>query len=182
MTTHPPRYKTGEDVYQSLAEFNDVPIGEYPDVRTVDVASYMNHSCAPTCWFVQGGEDDEYEGLMVATRDLVPGDELSYDYCTSEDCDLTPAWDCHCGAAQCRGLIDPQDWRRPELQERYRGHFLPHISLEIASYQARLRGRRHAAGKAPAEHAEQAEGEETVAAPLEVTVPPGPSQPPDLPS
>ena len=167
-------------MYQSLAEFNDVPIGEYPEVRTVDVASYMNHSCAPTCWFVQGGEDDEYEGLMVATRDLAPGDELSYDYCTSEDCDLTPAWDCHCGAAQCRGLIDPQDWRRPELQERYRGHFLPHISLEITSYQARLRARRHAAaaGKAPAE---QAEAEETVAAPLEVTVPPGPSPPPGPP-
>ena len=54
-------------------------------------------SCSPTCWFVDGGDD--YEGLMVATRDLGPGDELTYDYCTSEDCDLTPAWDCHCGAA-----------------------------------------------------------------------------------
>ena len=151
-----------------MAEFNDVPIEEYPEVRTVDVASYMNHSCAPTCWFVQGGEaGDDYEGLMVATRDLAPGDELSYDYCTSEDCDLTPAWDCHCGAAQCRGLIDPQDWRRPELQERYRGHFMPHISLEIASYQARRNAA--AAGKEPAK---QAEGEEAAAAPLQVTDPP----------
>ena len=149
-------YKTGDDEFQSLAEFNDVAIDEYPSVRTVDVANYMNHSCTPTCLFVDGGE--AYTGLMVAARDLLPGDEITFDYCTSEDCDLTPAWDCHCGAAQCRGLIDPQDWRRPELQERYRGHFLPHISLEIASYQARLRGRRHAAGKAPAEQGGRAKG------------------------
>ena len=91
----------------------------------------------------------------------------SYDYCTSEDCDLTPAWDCHCGAAQCRGLIDPQDWRRPELQERYRGHFLPHISLEIASYQARRTAA--AAGKEPAK---QAEGGEAAASPLQVNYDP----------
>ena len=75
-------YKTGEDEYQSLAEFDEVPIEEYPNVRTIDVSSYMNHSCSPTCWFVQGG--DEYEGVMVAVRDLVPGDEITYDYCTSE--------------------------------------------------------------------------------------------------
>eukprot|EP00966_Prymnesium_polylepis_P308879 7137404-Prymnesium_polylepis.1 len=46
-------YKTGEDEYQSLAEFNDVEIEQFPFVRTVDVSNYMNHSCAPTCWFVQ---------------------------------------------------------------------------------------------------------------------------------
>jgi len=123
-------YKTGEDEYQSLAEFNDMPIAEYPDVRTIDVSNYMNHSCAPTCWFVDGG--DEYTGLMVAARELSPGDEITYDYCTSEDCELSPDWECQCGSAQCRGRITPYDWQQPQLQARYAAHFLPHIAEKIA--------------------------------------------------
>ena len=106
-------YKTGEDEYQSLAEFNDMPIDQFPLVRTVDVSNYMNHSCDPTCVFVQGG--DEYTGLMVAARDLMPGDEITYDYCTSEDCELSPAWDCHCRQPNCRGRITPYDWQLPAL-------------------------------------------------------------------
>ena len=122
-------YKTGEDEYQSLAEFNDMPIDQFPLVRTVDVSNYMNHSCDPTCVFVQGG--DEYTGLMVAARDLMPGDEITYDYCTSEDCELSPAWDCHCRQPNCRGRITPYDWQLPALQKRYASHFLPHIAAKI---------------------------------------------------
>ena len=121
-------YKTGSDEYQSLAEFNEIPVEEYPSVRTVDISNYMNHSCEPTCLFVDGG--DAYTGLMVAARDLKPGDEITYDYCTSEDCDLSPEWQCHCGTASCRGRVTPFDWRRPELQRRYAGHFLPHIAAK----------------------------------------------------
>lgn len=123
-------YKTGEDEFQSLAEFNDVPPERFPEVRTVDISNYMNHSCEPTCWFVDGGEG--FEAMMVATRDLIPGDELTYDYCTSEDCELAGSWKCACGAAGCRGEVTPEDWRRPELQARYHGHFQPHIAERIA--------------------------------------------------
>lgn len=123
-------YKTGDDEYQSLAEFNELPIEEYHTVRTVDVSNYMNHSCEPTCWFVDGG--DEYNGVMVASRDILPGEEISYDYATSEDCELTPEWDCRCGSKRCRGRVTPSDWAIPALQERYRGHFLPHIASRIA--------------------------------------------------
>ena len=72
--------------------------------------------CGPVRTFVAGGE--EYTGVMVATRDLFPGEEITYDYCTSEDCELTPEWECHCGAATCRGRVTPSDWMRPELQQR----------------------------------------------------------------
>ena len=54
----------------------------YPKVHTVDISNFMNHSADPTCWFVDGGV--EYEGVMVATRDLRPGDEITFDYATSE--------------------------------------------------------------------------------------------------
>jgi hypothetical protein len=61
-------HKTGENEFQSLAEFNEMPIEEYPNVRIIDISNYMNHSCSPTCWFVDGGE--EYTKVMVAARDL----------------------------------------------------------------------------------------------------------------
>jgi hypothetical protein len=127
-------YKTGEDEYQSLSEFNDVPPDAFATVRTIDVSNYMNHSCAPTCWFVEGG--DAYTGLMVASRELEPGEEITYDYATSEDCELSPEWDCHCGAPNCRGRVTPRDWQRPELQARYASHFLPHIAAKIAEASA----------------------------------------------
>ena len=72
---------------------------------------------------------------MVATRAILPGDEITYDYCTSEDCELSPSWECHCGASNCRRRVTPTDWSLPELQQRYRGHFLPHIAAKIAEVQ-----------------------------------------------
>ena len=39
--THSHRSLTPPRPLQSLAEFNDVAIDEYPSVRTVDVASYV---------------------------------------------------------------------------------------------------------------------------------------------
>ena len=124
-------YKTGEDEYQSLAEFNDMPIDQFPSVRTVDVSNFMNHSCTPSCLFVDGG--DEYVGVMVAARELMPGDEITYDYCTSEDCELSPEWQCLCGTPECRGRVTPHDWRQAPLQAKYKGHFLPHIAAKIAT-------------------------------------------------
>ena len=110
-------YKTGDDEYQSLAEFNELPIEAYPTVRTVDVSNYMNHSCEPTCWFVDGG--DGYNGVMVASRGILPGEEITYDYATSEDCELTPEWDCACESVACRGRVTPNDWVDAGLQVWY---------------------------------------------------------------
>ena len=39
----------------------------------------MNHSCDPTCWFT-----DEDPEVMVACRDIQEGEEITYDYATSE--------------------------------------------------------------------------------------------------
>jgi hypothetical protein len=38
---------------------------------------------------------------------------------------------CRCGTALCRGQVTGQDWRRPELQERYRGYFSPYLQQRI---------------------------------------------------
>lgn len=92
-------YKVGEDAYESLPEYDRLPMDEWK-LESQDPSMYMNHSCEPTCWFEwnNNGNDptttNTAEGIagardgsrivMTATRDLVPGDELTFDYATSE--------------------------------------------------------------------------------------------------
>ena len=38
---------------------------------------------------------------------------------------------CHCNTASCRRVIDGHDWRRPELQDRYRGYFSWYLQRKI---------------------------------------------------
>ena len=91
--------------------------------------------------------------MMTATRDVAPGDEITFDYCTSND--WPQDWTCACGAPACRGRITGDEWRDPvrhrlrscaraalthaacltaqAIQARYAGHFLPHIAARIAA-------------------------------------------------
>lgn len=89
----------------------------------VGAADLVNHSCDPTAQLV--GAD-----TLVARRDLVPGDEVTYDYATSDD---NPYFGfvCRCGAAVCRGLVTGDDWRDPVLQERYGEAFSPYLLRRI---------------------------------------------------
>lgn len=90
-----------------------------------DASDYTNHSCDPTTIFYGNA------GTMIAARDLEPGDEITYDYATSET--IHWPWEgdgmtCKCGSKLCRGTIRHDDWRRPELHERYgRKGFVPFI-------------------------------------------------------
>jgi len=74
---------------------------------------FSNHSCDPNIG-VQG------QIIYVALRDIRPGEELTHDWATTDDDDYEMT--CRCGAANCRGVITGQDWRKPELQEKYRGY------------------------------------------------------------
>jgi uncharacterized protein len=78
------------------------------------VMLFINHSCEPNVGF--GGNV-----VLVAMRDIAPGEELTTDYAMFDDFD---GWmDCQCGTPSCRGRISGRDWTRPELQEKYRGYF-----------------------------------------------------------
>jgi uncharacterized protein len=81
---------------------------------------FVNHSCDPTAWMAD-------EVTVVARRSLLGGDEITGDYALweAEDEYLIPA--CSCRSDSCRNVIRGSDWRRPELQQRYAGHFLPYI-------------------------------------------------------
>lgn len=86
------------------------------------VMLFLNHSCEPNVGF--GGNT-----LLVAMRDVAAGEELTTDYALFDDYD--GAMPCACGTARCRGTVDGRDWRRPELQERYRGWFSWYLQRRI---------------------------------------------------
>ena len=88
-----------------------------------DPARYGNHSCDPNLWLAD-------EVTFVARRRIEADEELTVDYGTMT---VVP-WqmECRCGAACCRGVVTGDDWRRPDLRERYAGRFSPFINARIA--------------------------------------------------
>jgi len=100
----------------------------YEDAHVVlppgTAAHYANHACDPNAWY-----GDAY--TFVARRDIAAGAEITIDYGTisgADGLDMT----CQCGATGCRGVITSDDWRIPELHDRYRGHWAPALEARIA--------------------------------------------------
>ena len=92
---------------------------------TPEPGDMLNHSCEPNCG-LQGSQ------ILVAMRDIAPGEELSFDYamCDASDYD---EFTCLCGAPTCREIVTGADWRSPVLQERYAGWFSPYLVRRIAA-------------------------------------------------
>jgi SET domain-containing protein len=82
-----------------------------------------NHSCDPNLWMANAT-------TVEVLRPVAKDEELTVDYALFT---AAPWWSmrCNCGAPNCRGVISGEDWRRPELQARYAGHFSPLISEKI---------------------------------------------------
>ena len=91
-------------------------------------ADFINHSCEPNA-LLSG------QIALVARRDIVPGEEICYDYAMTDGSPYDE-FPCSCGAAACRGRVAGDDWQLPELQARYRGHFSPYLQRRIDRMQA----------------------------------------------
>src|SRR5438876_2853782 len=83
---------------------------------------YSNHSCDANLG-VRG------EITFVARRDIWAGEELTHDWCTTDDDDYSV--ECNCGSANCRKTLTGKDWQRPELQEKYAGYFSAYLAKFI---------------------------------------------------
>jgi len=86
----------------------------------------VNHSCEPTCGF-------SGQITLVSMRDIKRGEEITYDYAMT-DANIGEEWedmDCLCQSDKCRGKITGDDWKIPELQERYRGYFSTYLEKII---------------------------------------------------
>ena len=89
-----------------------------------DWANYMNHSCDPNLKWV--GDD------LVSCRAIRAGEEITYDYGTSQS-SVDPLGDnrCQCGAACCRGLLRAADWNSLLLRIRYGPHYVPYLRNQL---------------------------------------------------
>ncbi len=118
-------------VFQAQAErYDAIQIGE--DLHLVDVSGgleragvSLNHSCDSNLWMRD-------EVTLVARRDIAAGEEVTVDYALFT---TQPDWKlelpCNCGSVDCRHTITGNDWKRADVQARYRDHFSPFINARI---------------------------------------------------
>jgi hypothetical protein len=92
---------------------------------------FFNHSCDPNAG-IRG------QIMMVAMRGIRAGEEVTYDYCTT-DADFDYSFRCQCGSAACRKVITTSDWKKPALQKKYRGYFSWYVQEKIARSAKRAR-------------------------------------------
>ena len=85
-----------------------------------NVARWINHSCAPNCESSveedAKGRSDHDRIYIEALRDILPGEELTYNYGIVLDEPHTAAakklWGCRCGASNCTGtMLQPKRGR-----------------------------------------------------------------------
>jgi hypothetical protein len=130
------RLVSGAELEQLLAAAAASPGRPYIDCITVGADlhlvlpprrpnGYGNHGCDPNLWWA-----GPYE--LAARRDITAGEELTNDYGTSTaEQDFVLA--CSCGSRQCRAVVTGNDWRRPDLRERYGTHWAPALLDRIRS-------------------------------------------------
>jgi len=110
--------------YNSIQIDDHLHLVEDPEV-TRNLEGSMNHSCDSSAWM---GDD----ATLVARRDIEPGEVVTIDYAlftTQSNWMLDTR--CRCGSPDCRRIITGDDWRREDVQERYRNHFSPFINRRI---------------------------------------------------
>lgn len=99
-------------------------------VNESGIEKYMNHCCDPNTWWA----DDD---TMLARRDIQAGEEITYDYATTE-VDIPFEMDCACGAAICRGRVTNQDHQDPVWQARFGQHLPQHTLAAITRHNQQL--------------------------------------------
>jgi uncharacterized protein len=111
------------DLQQSDVQItDDLHLVALTDEEYESVMLFLNHSCEPNVGF--GGNS-----VLIAMRDIEAGEELTTDYALFDDYD--GSMECHCGRPLCRGRIDGRDWKRSDLQERFRGYFSWYLERRI---------------------------------------------------
>ncbi len=130
------RLVSTEELGRLIEHANADPSHSYVDTLTIYEDAHLvlppgtlihfgNHSCDPNVWHV-----GTYE---IATRRAVGvGEELTIDYGTQSGA-AGFSMACSCGSPICRGVVSSNDWRLPELQARYRHHWVPALEARIAA-------------------------------------------------
>jgi len=96
---------------------------------TGEIDDFLNHACAPNAVL-------DFEHLELrAARPIAAGEELSFNYLTSE-WDMAAPFTCVCGAANCHGLIRGFRHLSAEQQELLAPLVSPYLRRRLAEHRA----------------------------------------------
>ncbi len=98
---------------------------------TGEIDDYLNHSCAPNT--ALGFERLE----LVALRPIAVGEELSFNYLTSE-WDMAAPFTCECGAPGCHGVIRGLRHLSPAQQDLLAPQASPYLRRRLAEQRTQL--------------------------------------------
>jgi hypothetical protein len=117
-------------ISRTRSKYSSAAIGEGVNVLLEDdeVIARGNHSCDSNLWMRD-------ELTLEARRNIATGEEVTVDYALQTS---VADWEmaCSCGSPRCRNVVRGDDWMRPELQDRYRGHFSPFLNVRIEDMDA----------------------------------------------
>jgi SET domain-containing protein len=88
-----------------------------------DPADFVNHSCSPNAG-MRG------QISLVAMTDIQPDDEICFDYAMTDSSDYDE-FECRCGTPDCRKRVTGNDWKIPELHQKYAGFFSTYLERKI---------------------------------------------------
>ncbi len=86
--------------------------------------NFVNHSCEPNAG-IRG------QISLYSMRNIKKGEEICFDYGTvlfGSKNKPTYEMKCHCHSKTCRNVITDLDWKKPELQKKYKGYFPYYIN------------------------------------------------------
>lgn len=70
---------------------------------------------------------------MTATRDIEIGEEVCYEYATSEmEESAHVPLHCLCGKTSCRKLVSGKEYLDPAFQAKYQTHFTEYVMKKLA--------------------------------------------------
>jgi len=89
---------------------------------------YINHSCNPNCGF-------KGQLFIVAMKKIKKGEEILFDYAmviaSNPKSTSYFKMKCLCGSKNCRGIINEEGWKIPQLQKKYAGYFQWYLEEKI---------------------------------------------------
>jgi len=91
------------------------------------ITTYQNHSCDPNTWWA-----DDF--TLVARRTIMAEEEVTFDYSTSESLENPEMPFCNCSSSLCRRKLEPLDYLKPELIERYGDHWISYLKKRQRAY------------------------------------------------
>lgn len=119
-------------VFVDHAEQHTIEIDEHRhQAGTDEIDDYLNHSCDPNTAL-------DFERLeLVAVRPLAAGEELSFNYLTSE-WDMAAPFTCQCGARGCVGVVRGFRHLEPAQQDALISRASPYLWRRLVEQRARL--------------------------------------------